>query len=371
MNPRRGMKRPLRPAHVRAIARKEVRHVLRDPRSLVVAILMPLMMIMIYGYAVDMEIKNVRVAVLDLDRSADSRALLRRMTSSGFIVHAGVLASRAEIEPGFRAGRFRAALIVPAGFAAHLTRGRTARVQVLVDGADASTAASVENYLLAATALPPAAPPPIDMRPRVFFNPQLESADFIVPGLMAVILTMICALLTSIAITREKETGTLEQILTTPVEPAEVMVGKVLPYIVIAALDAALVLGAGRVLFGVPLRGSPFALAGYSLLYLFIVLAFGLLISTVVSTQRVAMMAALMATFLPTMLLSGFIFDHSSMPLPLRLIGKIIPATHFLVIVRGVMLKGESWFPLEFTVLAVMAVAFMGLAVRRFRLTLE
>lgn len=364
---------------LRAIARKEMLHILRDRRSLAVAVAMPLVLVVLYGYALDMELKDLRVAILDQDDSPASRDLVRTMTSSGFIVDAGRPSDRAAVEPGFRAGRWHAALVVPAGYGRDLASGRAVPVQLLIDGADASTAATVENYLLAVIDLVDAglavrtadqAPGP---RPvlRVLFNPELTSSHFIVPGLVAIVLVMICALLTSIAITREKETGTLEQVLTTPVGAGQVIVGKLLPYLVLGAVDAALIIGAGRLLFGVPMRGAAAALAGYTLLYVVISLALGLLISALVRTQRVAMMAALSLTMLPAMILSGFIFPVASMPGPLQAVAHVIPATWFLRIIRGVMLVGRDWYPLEGGVMLAMAAGLLVLAVRRFGTRLE
>jgi ABC-2 type transport system permease protein len=297
------------------------------------------------------------------------------MTASGFIVEAARLESRAEVEPGFRQGRFRAVLVVPPGFAA----GDAAGVQILIDAADAATAATVDNYLQAVVRRlarqlqreADAPPPTFTTRTRVWFNPELESANFVVPGLLALVLMMICALLTSIAITREKETGTLEQILTTPIAPTQVIVGKVLPYVGLGALDATLILVTGRLAFGVPMNGSWFALAAYSLLFVVIALGVGLLISARSSSLRVAMMAAIMATMLPTMILSGFIFPIASMPPPLQVLCQALPATHFLVVVRGIMLKGQNWYPAQTAILAAMAVVILAAAVRSFRLRLE
>ncbi len=358
-----------------AIARKELIHIVRDPRSLAVAILMPLVMVLLYGSVIDMELRDLQVGVLDLDHSDRSRELVRAMTASGFIVEAARLDSRAEVEPGFRQGRFRAVLVAPRGLAA----GDAAGVQVLVDAADAATAATVDNYLQAvirrtarqALRETDAPPPAFTTRTRIWFNPELESANFVVPGLVALVLMMICALLTSIAITREKETGTLEQILTTPIAPAQVIVGKVLPYVGLGALDATLILLTGRLAFGVPMNGSWFALAAYSLLFIVIALGVGLLISARSPSLRVAMMAAIMATMLPTMILSGFIFPVASMPPPLQVVCQALPATHFLVVVRGIMLKGQNWFPAQTAILAALAVVILAAAVRSFRLRLE
>ena len=205
----------------------------------------------------------------------------------------------------------------------------------------------------------------------MLYNAELTSSHFIVPGLVAIVLIMICALLTSIAITREKETGTLEQVLTTPVSAGQVIVGKLLPYMALGAFDAVLILVVGQLLFQVPMRGSVLALAGYSLLYVLISLALGLLISALVKTQRVAMMLALTLTMLPAMILSGFIFPVRSMPLPLQGLAHLIPATYFLTVIRGIMLVGRNWYPLEGGVMLAMAVGLLVVAARRFGTRLE
>lgn len=366
---------------VTAIARKELLHILRDPRSLVVAIAMPLLLVVMYGYALDMELKDLQLGILDLDHTQASRELLRTTVSSGFIVDAGRLDSRDEIEPGFRRTRFQAVLVIPRGYEEDLVSRHAADVQLLVDGADASTAATVDNYLQAVLGLmgqrlrvqtgmigqtggPAGGPVPV---PRTLFNAELVSSHFIVPGLVAIVLIMICALLTSIAITREKETGTLEQVMTAPVLAGQVIVGKVLPYLALGGLDAALILLAGRFLFGVPMRGSLTALIGYTALYVLVALALGLLISALVRTQRVAMMLALILTMLPAMILSGFIFPVRSMPLPLQAIAHLIPATYFLRIIRGILLAGRNTYPLEAGALALMAVLLLAIATRKFR----
>jgi ABC-2 type transport system permease protein len=363
-----------------AVARKEVYHILRDKRSLGVAILMPLGMLMIYGFALNTELEDLPVGVMDLDHTVESRNLVRRMTSSGFIVEAARVGSRADVETGFRRGTYRAVVVIPNGFSEDLLCTRVADVQLLIDGADGSTAATVDNYMRAVLALAGAEEQsaasgavfvPVEARVRIHFNPELESSHFIVPGLVALVLMMICALLSSVALTREKETGTLEQVLTTPVSRAEVIVGKLLPYSIIGAFDAALVVTVGKVVFDVPMEGHWWVLAAYSILFVLVALALGLVISAVAKTQRVAMTMALLTTFLPTLLLSGFVFDHSSMPAVLRWLAQIVPATHYLQIVYGVMLKGQSWFPQAALVLLVMFVALMGISTRRFRTTME
>jgi ABC-2 type transport system permease protein len=364
---------------VLALAAKEMLHIVRDARSLAVAVLMPVVMVLLYGAVIDMEMRDLPVAVVDNDHSDRSRDFARAMESGGFIEIVDRLEHPSQVEPGFRRGRFLAALIIPRGYAATLAGGEPVAVQVLVDGSDASTAAMAANYLQAVvqrqalgvrreTGAPPL---PFTTRTRVWFNPELRSAHFVVPGLVALVLMMICAILTSIAITREKETGTLEQILTTPIRPAQVIIGKVLPYVALGSLDAALILVIGRLVFQVPMNGSWWALTGYCLLFIVIALGVGLLISARASSLRVAMMAAVTATMLPTMILSGFLFPVSSMPAPLQFICRLLPATHFLEVLRGVMLRGENWHPAQTAILAVQAVLLLGAATRSFRLRLE
>ena len=358
-----------------AMARKELTHILRDRRSLAVALLMPLAMVLLYGGAIDMELRSLPVGLLDQDRSEASRAFVRTLTSSGFNLIAATLESRNEVEPGLRRGDFLAALVIPAGFARDLAAGGPVPLQLLVDGSDASTAATASNYLEAVIALAnaqaAATAPPIALRLRFWFNPELRSPDFVVPGLVVIILMMICALLTSISITRERESGTLEQILTTPVRPLQVVLGKVIPYMLLGALDGALILGTGRMAFGVPMHGSVLVLAAYCMLFIIIALALGLLISARASSLRVAMIAAIMITMLPSLILSGFVFALASMPAPLRALCQFMPATHFLVILRGIMLKGQSWFPLQTAVLVAMGLVLVTAAVRSFRQDLE
>jgi ABC-2 type transport system permease protein len=363
-----------------AIMRKEFLHILRDPRSLALAILMPMGMLVIYGYAINMDIKRLRVGILDLDRTPESADFVRRMTASNFILDAGRINSREEVEPAFRRGKYHAAVVFPKGYAKSLASERETDVQVLIDGADGTTAGAVDNYLRAVIAMISRDiassqmgnfAQPIEARSRILFNPELESSHFIVPGLVAVIMILICAMLTSIAITREKETGTLEQILTTPVHPVQVIVGKVIPYLAVASFDTATVFIVGRFVFGVPMEGSWLVLTGYSLIYLAISLGLGLLISAIARTQQVALMLAQLLTMLPAMLLSGFIFPPRSMPIVLRGISYIIPATYYLRIIRGIMLKGEAWFPFEAGIMIGMAALLLFLSAKRFRVRLD
>ncbi|MDP2359966.1 MAG: ABC transporter permease [bacterium] len=365
---------------VLAIAAKEFLHILRDPRSLLVAILMPLAMVWLYGTAIDMELRQLPIAVLDQDGGPAARSLVAEIGSSGFIQVVQHLEKRDQIEAGFRRGHFLAALVIAPGFGRGLGRDGQGELQLVVDGADGSTAATVAGYLEQALRLHDqrlagatghAVPSGLALESRTWFNPQRVSAWFIVPGLVAIVLIMICALLASISIVRERETGTLEQVLTAPVTPLQVILGKIQPYLLIGVLNTAVIFAVGRWVFQVPMAGSWLALWGYTLLYLWVALGLGLLISALARTQQVAMMLALVVTLLPTLLLSGFIFSHASMPWPLQLVGQLIPATWYLRIIRGVMLAGVNAWPLEGSILGAMGLLLGLLALRRFRTHLD
>ncbi len=369
----------MKASRIRALARKELRHILRDPRSLWIIFMLPNVMMFLFGYAINLDLKDVRVGVCDLSRTPQSRALAVAIDASTYFS----VAARFE-DPGEAGGLFerrliRAAVIVPRDFARMLEREGRASVGIVIDGSDANSASIVQNYLEAFIATRSfgggggaAAAPVIAARPVVFYNRALDSTNYIVPGLVAIVMMMLGALLTSVTIAREKETGTMEQILVSPIRPFEVIAGKTLPYLVLAFSIAMIVVTVGHFWFKVPFVGSLSALMLYCLLYLFAALALGILISTLVSTQQVAMMLSLMLTLLPTIMLSGFIFPVASMPRALQLVSNILPATHFLVIVRGVMLKGNVLADLWPHVAAIAGIGsvLMILAVKRFSLKL-
>lgn len=365
---------------VLALMRKESAHIRRDPRSLMIVLAMPVIMIVMYGYALNMDVKHIRVCVLDRDRSADSRQLIAAFTAGGFFDLRGSVASSAEAAAWLTTRRARVALVIPAGFARARARGEGGQVQLLVDGSDATTAAVAVNdaeLLVAgfsAAGRPGRAPQltalPVQAEPRVWYNPDLKSSNFLIPGLMATLLMMISALLTSITIAREKETGTLEQMLVSPVTAGEIVVGKVLPYVLIAFADGVLVLVTGRLLFGLHIQGSVVQLLAFSSLYVTAALSIGLFISTLVSTQQQAMLAAQLATTLPAFILSGYIFALSSMPWPLQALSHIVPARYYLIIIRGIILKGTAWdvFLPEAAWLAGLTAVVLVATTLRFRL---
>lgn len=366
------------PRRLFAISRKEVRHILRDWQTLVIILVMPVMMMFLYGYALNADSRDLPVAVEMPYPTPEAREVAAKLDAG--LLFQVVAATPAAVEPAalFREHGVRALFRIPSTFARDLHRTGGARVQVLVDGSDPNVGTLIRNaaepLVMGAVldVLRVEAPQVLDLRTLILYNPEQKSALFFVPGLMAVILLMISALLTSIAIAREKELGTMGQLLVSPLRPMEIMVGKILPYIVLAALDGLLILAVGRLAFGVEVAGSYSLLAAASLIYVFTALSIGLLISTVAKRQQHAMFMALGATLMPTVLLSGFIFPVTSMPMPLQVISHVIPATYFLDIVRGIILKGvglvELWQPL--LILSLEGAALMALSIRKFKVKL-
>ncbi|MCX7835570.1 MAG: ABC transporter permease [bacterium] len=364
-----------------AISHKEILHILRDKRTLFVAVAMPVMMLLLYGYAIDMDLKNITVGIYDQDQSNHSRKLLERVLANQTFIQTAHLTHYNQIEQGFRTQTFRVAIIIPHQFANSLAQKKQTPIQVIIDGSDANSANIIMNSISASiqsfsleffqTQLNTPNIPLINIQSRIWFNEELKSPIFIVPGLIALFLVMVCALLTSVALAKEKELGTLEQLLTTPIKAQEMMIGKLLPYTLIASIDATLVLLIGRYLFQVPLKGSVFALVVYSAIYLLVALGMGLMISVLVKTQQLALMSALVATLLPTLLLSGLIFPISSMPKALQVISYIIPARWYIEIVRGVMLKGINWFPKNAFILFSMAILLITMSTRKFHQQLK
>jgi ABC-2 type transport system permease protein len=369
----------MRGSRIPPLARKEFKHILRDPRSLWIVFMLPNVMMFLFGYAIDLDLKDVRLGICDLSRTPQSRALVEAIDASSYFSVVARYGNPGETGGLFERRAIRAGVIVPRDFARALERERRAAVGIVIDGSDANSASIVQNYLEAFIATRSmgggggaTAAPLIAARPVVFYNRALDSTNFIVPGLVAIVMMMLGALLTSVTIAREKEMGTMEQILVSPIRPFEVIAGKTLPYLALAFSIAAMIVAVGHFWFKVPFAGSVSSLMGYCLLYLFAALALGILISTLVSTQQVAMMLSLMLTLLPTILLSGFIFPIASIPRALQLVSLALPATHFLVIVRGVMLKGstlpELW--VHAAALVGIGLVLMILAVKRFSLKL-
>lgn len=361
-----------------SIVKKEFLHIVRDWQTLAIIIVMPVLMLLLYGYAITLEMKQITVALVDHSKTPESRAFLERIRASDFFDVSAVDPPEARFERVFQERRARCILVVPHDFARSLAREVETDVQLLIDASDPNAANYIQKYLTQIVAEHNAdrnrtLRRPLRLAPRLLYNPGLASEYFFVPGLIAVIMLLISALLTSIAIVREKETGTMEQILVSPAHPVQIILGKVVPFVVLGFLDGALILVIGHFLFGVPFHGSVVFLSLALVLYIFTGLSFGLLVSTVTETQRLAMMVTLLATILPTFMLSGFIFPIPSMPLVFRYVSRIVPATHFLKIIRGVMLKGTGVRDLVTPIvyLFVLSTVLITVSVRKFGTRLE
>jgi len=359
---------------IRFLALKEVYHILRDPRSLTIAILMPVLMTFLYGYAISLDIRNITLAVVNFDDSAMSRELIDDFYRSPYFSPPKEPVDERDPERVLRDGDAGAVLIIEHGFEAALEGKRNFQLGLIVDGSDNNLAAAVQNYCgavingFARRQLPPNMElPAVNLSLRIMYNPDLESSHFFVPGLVAVILLMISALLTSITIAREKETGTLEQLMTAPVRPYQILIGKIIPYLGLALLDGILVLIFAWLLFGIPFEGSEILLLGFGLIYVATSLSLGILISSLVQTQQVAMMLALTSTMLPSVMLSGFVFAIKNMPWALQYLSFIVPARYFVTIVRGVMLKGAGLEILAFEGLCLIALMAVLLTVTTLR----
>lgn len=360
-----------------AIARKEVIQLRRDPRSLAMAFLMPALLILLFGYAISFDVRDIRLAVLDEDRSARSRELVDAFTGSGYFRVAARLARYGDAGPLLDRGAVRMVLVVPPGFARDLGAGRPAAVQALVDGGDANTAAIALNYagaivlaysaraVLRGTTLSA----PVSAESRVWYNEELKSSNMIVPGLIAVVMMVVAAMLSSLTIAREWERGTMEQLAATPVHPAEVVFGKLAPYLAIGLVDVGVAVLVGKGVFGVPFRGSALWLLGTTFFFLLGMLGLGMFISAAVKSQLLATQTAMIATYLPSLLLSGLMFDIANMPFVLRMITHVVPARYFIVVTRGLFLKGVGPHVLWIQGVGMIVFAAIGLtlAVRAFR----
>ena len=332
-----------------SVGRKEVRQILRDRRSLVVLLFVPAFFLLVYGYALSWDIRNIRLAVDDRDRTAASRALVSAFVHSGYFDLVGEARSGQEISRLMDRDEVRAVLVIPRGLSRDLTSGRDVPVQLLLNGDNANTATTVMGYaltimqnesgryrLMAGASQGPL----LSAESRVWYNPQLRSALFLVPGLIAYIVMVTAVVSTSLSIVREKERGTMEQVRMAPLDAASFVLGKTIPYFVISLISALAILLVAMALFGVPMRGSWSLLVGTVSLFIVGALGLGLLISSVAETQQVAFQIAVLASFLPTLMLSGFIFPIASMPVPLQTITYAVPARYFLIALRGIVLKG-------------------------------
>ncbi len=350
-----------------AIAVKELLQLRRDRLTLAMMLALPVVQLTLFGYAIDTDVRHIPTVVYDQDRSAQSRDFAREMQATGFYDLQGEVRSYDEISHALRAGDARVALVVPPGYATDLARGRTASVQLVVDGSDPQTVASATNTAAGLAQSQGRARPRINVEPATWYNPDLKTSIYIVPGLVGVILTMTMVMLTAMAIARERERGTLEQLIVSPMRRGELIVGKIVPYIAMGYVQMTLILLLGRAVFGVPFVGSVWLL--YLLAFVFIAanLALGLFFSTLAKTQQQAMQMSFFF-LLPNILLSGFMFPFEAMPRAAQILSQALPLTHFLRIVRGIVLKGAGLLDVttELLWMACILVALVVLASLRF-----
>ena len=373
-----------------AVARKEFRQIWRDTRTLMTLLFVPAFFLLLYGYALNFDIRHVRLAVDDRDRSAESRALIAAFVNSGYFDLVATIGDAATEKPRpgpvlldpptdpptvnrlMDTNDVRAVIVIPPGLGRAVQTGRPVAVQVLLNGDNANTATTVMGYAVtiirseSARYQPAGAPaaPLVSVEPRVWYNPSLRSTLFLVPGLIAYIAMLTAVVSTALSIVREKERGTMEQLRMAPLDTVSFVAGKTVPYFVVSLLSAVVIIAVSMALFGMPMRGSWLLLLLSLSLFLIGALGVGLLISSVADTQQVAFQAALLVSFLPTLMLSGFIFPIASMPRFLQLVTYVVPARYFLIALRGVVLKGAgiAAFAVDLAALGVFAVVVLALA---------
>jgi len=366
---------------IRAVCVKELHHITRDARSLAMALAVPLMMLLLFGFALSLDVDRIPTLVYDQDGTTSSRELIRQFTGSRFFDVKGQAANYAAIEREIDRSRILMAIVIPPRYGETLAAGREAQVQMLIDGSDSNTAgialgyaeALVRDYSLQVRSQAmnqrggQTLTPPVDARLRVWYNSSLESKNYVVPGLIAVVLQIIAALLTSLTIAREWEMGTMEQILSTPLRPAEMVLGKMLAYFAVGLADSAIAMVVGIFIFGVPFRGSFLLLTVSICIFLFGALFWGIFVSAAAKTQVQAYQMGIISSFLPAFLLSGFIYSIENMPWVIRVLTHLIPARYVVTILKGVFLKGTGlsvlWGELGF--LALYTVVVFTLATRK------
>ncbi len=361
------------------LLRKEILHILRDRRTLIVIVALPVLKVVIFGYAIRTDVDHVRLAIVDPSPDPATLALRARFEAADVFRIVAVVPRTALVPELFERGDAQGAVVFDPQFAERLGRGEPAPLMILADASEPNTGSIVQAYASAVVQAyereTGAGTRSVRIVPqvRMRFNPTRESSNLFVPGLMAFVLTIISSLMTAISLTREKETGTMEALLVSPLRPWQIIVGKVAPYLAVGFLAVIGVIVEARLVFGVPLRGSVLLLLAEGLLFILVSLSLGILISARTSSQRVAMMGALVGTMLPTMLLSGFIFPLESMPLPLRLLSTIVPARWFVLVARSIMLKGVGigylWQPT--IILLVMAAVLLAASTSAFHERLD
>lgn len=360
--------------------KKEFYHIFRDKRSLFILFGMPIAQILLFGFAITNEINNVDIAILDKSKDVTTQEIINKISSSKYFSVQSFIINEKEIEGIFKKGKVKAILVFEKDFNKKLVTENLATIQIITDATDPNTANTISNFVSSIIQnyqrdfnkeaqidyliLP---------ETRMSYNQELKSVFMFVPGVMTVILMLVSAMMTSISITREKELGTMEILLVSPIKPIQVIIGKVFPYIFLSIINAVIIILLSIFIFKMPIQGSLFLLAGESVLFIVNALSLGILISTISETQQTAMMISLMGLMLPVILLSGFIFPISSMPVPLQILSNVIPAKWFIIILKGIMLKGIgiTFLWKETAVLMMMTLFFIALSIKKYKIRLE
>ena len=356
-----------------AFVNKEFLHIFRDRQTILILLLMPVVQVLLFGFAITTDIQNSSVVALDECQTAESRALLKEIESGRYFDIVQYIESDRDIDAIFKKGKVKIAIVIPQDWSRRIGAGQEAPLQLIVDASNPNEASILTGYLQGIAAQFAGLEPVLDVETRMLYNPQLKSAYTFVPGVIGLVLMLICTLMTSVSIVREKETGTMEVLLVSPSKPLYIIFSKTIPYFVIALINIVTIILLSMFVFGVPIQGSIALLFGVSITYIFASLALGLLISTVSSTQQIAMIISLMGLMLPTVLLAGLLFPIENMPLPLQWVSKIVPATWFIDMTKAIMIKGLGigliWK--QWLILLGMTVLFIGISVSRFKIRLS
>jgi ABC-2 type transport system permease protein len=360
---------------------KEFYHIFRDVRTMIILFGMPVVQILLFGFALTNEIKNAKIAVLDYSKDDVTAEIISKITSSGYFILQENLTGEDQIEERFREGKIKEVIIFEDHFAENLQKGNQPGIHIIGDASDPNTANLLANYtqaiikdyeadLVFSKASIPAM---IIPEPKMLFNPELKGVFMFVPGIITILLMLVCAMMTSISIAREKELGTMEVLLVSPLKPIQIILGKVTPYVLLSLINALTILALGYFVFGMPMRGDMALLLLEALLFIVMALSMGILISTIAKTQQVALMVSLAGLMLPTILLSGFIFPVENMPEALQILSNIMPSKWFIIIIKSIMLKGTEMIYIwkETLIIILMTVVFIALSVKNFKIRLS
>ncbi|MFZ4401075.1 MAG: ABC transporter permease [Bacteroidales bacterium] len=359
---------------------KEFYHIFRDYRTMVILFGMPFVQILLFGFAITNEINNAGIAILDNSKDAVTRKITDKILSSAYFKLEKNLDNYSQIEENFRNGKIKEVIVFENNFAQKLEKEKKASIQIIADASDPNTANILSNYTISIInnyqqelIQNQKLPMQIDTEVKMLYNEELKGVFMFVPGTITILLMLISAMMTSISITREKELGTMEILLASPLKPIQIIIGKVVPYIFISFMIAVIILVMGFTVFGMPVQGSLLLLMGECLLFIIMALSLGIFISTVTDTQQTAMMISMFGLMLPTILLSGFIFPIENMPLPLQLISNIVPPRWFIIIIKAIMLKGVgiTYIWKETLIIVFMTFVFIMLSIKKFKVRLK